>query len=279
MNFGEDLHLAADSGDLETLLSILHTHPEPGFIDTPYRRHFTLNRSFNPDSTPTMYAIRSGHLHIIRELILAHADLSKLDFENWNCMTYASYAGHVDMCKLLLDAGVSSQIRDSIFRQLPIDFACHQEFPDIVSLLTQPGVTPPTITPRSDAELLKSAKKKPVLAPWGRGYSVFCHRYSPRSQSDLDSLQRSSLAHPSECPNINVDAYDLLRPMLTGELAAGPAVFPPHRGRPVRLWLSRNYADFRAMIAENRTSDGRSKYLRASALGARTFLVVFDRAE
>ncbi|KAF7728487.1 hypothetical protein EC973_006040 [Apophysomyces ossiformis] len=96
---------AASNGDLETVQSILHSPRWSLFLDV----NAAADRSSG--TTPLIYAACFGHVAIVRQLLLAGADVNAQDQKGWTALMWSASKRHNDVFKLLLDHGASDAIQ------------------------------------------------------------------------------------------------------------------------------------------------------------------------
>jgi ankyrin repeat protein len=99
-NFCDNLHLAAERGDVSAVKAFLAEGHDPNVFD---------DLSF----TPLHYAAREEHLHIIRLLLDAGADVNAHDESRIGDTPLGSIAGNCSLAvaHLLIEAGADPTIR------------------------------------------------------------------------------------------------------------------------------------------------------------------------
>ena len=79
-----------------------------------------------------------GHRQIVKMLLDAGADVNYSEVDGYTALHYASYSGHRQIVKMLLDAGVDINIKDKKGRTA-LYWALHKNKKDLVNLLEKRG--------------------------------------------------------------------------------------------------------------------------------------------
>lgn len=123
---GEEIHEAAQKGDIEAIKKILEK--QPGHINTLDKQ----------GESPLHYAIWKGHPQLAKFLIpkLKHVDLKNR--EQQTPLHYAAYEGETGIAQLLLSKGADCKIRDQ-YGRIPLHYAARKGSKDIAELLIGKG--------------------------------------------------------------------------------------------------------------------------------------------
>lgn len=102
------------------------------------------------DRTALMLAASCGHFQILKILLTSHPDLEDnvKDEKGYNGLFYATYFGHYESCRMLLELGSNPNVLE-ISRQLtPLLLAVEQGHERIVELLLQHGADLDYVSPQ-----------------------------------------------------------------------------------------------------------------------------------
>jgi ankyrin repeat protein/L-ascorbate metabolism protein UlaG (beta-lactamase superfamily) len=123
---GEEIHEAAQKGDIEAIKKILEK--QPGHINT-------LDKE---GESPLHYSIWQGHFELAKFLIrkIEHVDIKNNDRQT--PLHYAAYKKDTGIARLLLSKGADCKTRDK-YARIPLHYAARQGAKDIVQLLIHKG--------------------------------------------------------------------------------------------------------------------------------------------
>jgi len=162
---------AADCGDLALVSQMLK--------DGAKVNEKFMNPQFNLKCTALHYAVRSGHLEIVRLLLENGANVNALEHEDWTPLYYAANNGHYRIAKLLLEHGADKSIKDNYKGRTALDVAKYRQFHDMVELL---GGSKDNYIRKEEA-IEKRGKKRVLKGIHKENTNLFLGRFELSKQS------------------------------------------------------------------------------------------------
>eukprot|EP00752_Nemacystus_decipiens_P016320 g14595.t1 len=124
------LHRAARDGSIESTSVLLASG------------NFDIDSATSRGDTPLMFAAGFGHSQIARMLVNHGAKTSAVNVDGFDALHLTAERGHLDVTKLLVEAGSGLEAKTSAHGFTPLDLAAEQGHSEIMKVLIEAGADP-----------------------------------------------------------------------------------------------------------------------------------------